>query len=148
MAITLPNVIEHNNPVLKIVDSNFVKGGGRIVADLTALYALATYADQLKEMVTRVYVTAETKYYTLTDDANIGNSAGWTAESAIVLTFTYTKASAATTWIIAHTLNCFPKVLVLDSSAGICEGEIVYDSVNQLTLTFSAAISGTAYLTS
>ena len=51
MAIKRPDIYEHNNPVLAIVDSNFLKGGGRVVADLTALYALSDRPDQLKERV-------------------------------------------------------------------------------------------------
>ena len=84
MAIKRPDIYEHNNPVLAIVDSNFLKGGGRVVADLTALYALSDRPDQLKERVTRVYVTAESAYYVLVDDASIGTSAGWEVESSDV----------------------------------------------------------------
>jgi len=47
----------HNNPDFAFVDSNFIRGGGRIVANLTALYALAANADQLKQHVTIVHVT-------------------------------------------------------------------------------------------
>lgn len=82
MAIKRPDIYEHNNPVLAIVDSDFLKGGGRVVADLTALYALSSRPDQLKERVTRVYVTAESAYYVLVDDASIGTSAGWEVESS------------------------------------------------------------------
>ncbi len=83
MAIKRPDIYEHNNPVLSIADSDFVRGGGRVVADLTALYALSSNSDQLKERVTKVYVTAETAYYILIDDANIGNSNGWLEESSV-----------------------------------------------------------------
>ena len=82
MAIKRPDIYEHNNPVLAIVDSDFLKGGGRVVADLTALYALSSRPDQLKERVTRVYVTAESAYYVLVDDASIGTAAGWEVESS------------------------------------------------------------------
>lgn len=82
MAIKRPDIYEHNNPVLSIADSDFVRGGGRVVADLTALYALSSNSDQLKERVTKVWVTAESAYYILVDDANIGNSNGWAEESS------------------------------------------------------------------
>ena len=81
MAIKRPDIYEHNNPVLAIVDSDFLKGGGRVVADLTALYALSNRPDQLKERVTKVWVTAESAYYILIDDTNIGNSNGWEEET-------------------------------------------------------------------
>ena len=82
MAIKRPDIYEHNNPVLAIVDSDFLKGGGRVVADLTELYGLSARPDQLKERVTRVYVTSESNYYTLVDDTNINNSSGWEADTA------------------------------------------------------------------
>jgi hypothetical protein len=81
MAIKRPDIYEHNNPVLAIVDSDFLRGGGRVVADLTALYALSSNSDQLKERVTKVWVTAESAYYILIDDTNIGNSNGWEEET-------------------------------------------------------------------
>ena len=77
MPIKRPDVYEHNNPVFPIVDSDFLKGGGRVVADLTALYGLDVRPNQLKQRVTRVYVTDLDAYYILVDDTNIGNANGW-----------------------------------------------------------------------
>lgn len=72
MAIKFPDISEHNNPNNASVDSNFVRGGRRDpVADLTALYALASKVDQLKEQATRVYVISEDKDYKLVDIADI-----------------------------------------------------------------------------
>lgn len=74
MAIKRPDIYEHNNQDLAIVDSDFVRGGGRIVANLTELYALYTKVDQLKEQVTKVYVTAELKTYTLVNILDVTNN--------------------------------------------------------------------------
>ena len=82
MAIKQPDVYEHNNPDYAIVDSDKVRGGGRVVPTLAALYLLASKVDQLKERVTKVYVTDQTKYYILTDITHVGDSAGWTIESS------------------------------------------------------------------
>lgn len=49
-------------------------------------------------------------------------------------------------WIILHNLGFQPNVTVVDSGGTTVEGSISYDSVNQITLTFSAAFSGFAYL--
>ena len=68
MALNYPDILQHNNPNLAIADSNFIRGGTRTaVADLTTLYALSSKVDQLKQYATRVYVTAEAKYYVLVD---------------------------------------------------------------------------------
>lgn len=85
MAIKRPDIYEHNNPNLAIVDSDFVRGGGRVVANLTELYALANKIDQLKERVTKVYVISEEITYVLVNKSDITggvfNSTAWEEES-------------------------------------------------------------------
>lgn len=61
-------------------------------------------------------------------------------------TFTFTQSVASASWVVVHNLNKFPSVAVEDTGGNDIEGEIVYDDTNQLTLNFSAAFSGTAYL--
>lgn len=60
--------------------------------------------------------------------------------------YVYNQGSPAATWVITHNLGIRPNVTIEDSAGTTVEGEIVYDSINQLTLTFSAAFSGVAYL--
>ena len=80
MAINRPDIYQHNNPDNAIADSDFVRGGGRVVPDLPGLYALSSKSDQLKVRVTRVWVTGLSSYYVLVDASNIGNAAGWLAD--------------------------------------------------------------------
>lgn len=47
--------------------------------------------------------------------------------------------------VVNHNLNKRPSVIVIDSSGDEVEGNITYNSANQLTLTFSATFSGTVY---
>jgi hypothetical protein len=61
-------------------------------------------------------------------------------------TYTHTQASAASTWTIVHNLGCRPSVTVVDSGGNVQIGEILYDSNNQVTVTFAAAFGGYAYL--
>lgn len=148
MAVNKPDEYRHNNPDNAFVDSDFVKGGGRVVADLTALYALAPKAGslgQLKERVTKVWVTAENKYYILTDINNVGNSGGWTVESTASY-YNHSQGVSASTWTITHNLGYYPNVQVVDSGGTNVIGDITYNSINQLTITFSASFSGNAYL--
>jgi hypothetical protein len=78
MAIKRPDIYEHNNPNLPIVDSDFVKGGVRsAVQNLSDLYALSTKNSQLKQHSTQIYVSGVNKFYVLKDINNIGNSDGW-----------------------------------------------------------------------
>ena len=62
------------------------------------------------------------------------------------LSYVHTQLLASDTWVVVHNLNFYPNVTVVDSGGSMYEGEIAYNSANQLTLTFSAAFSGTAYL--
>lgn len=50
------------------------------------------------------------------------------------------------TWTVTHNLGFKPNVTVQDSAGTIYEGEISYINLDSLTITFSAAFSGKAYL--
>lgn len=60
--------------------------------------------------------------------------------------FVFTQSSASATWTINHTLNKFPSVEVVDSANDIVIGNVTYNSTTQITITFTAAFSGKAYL--
>lgn len=60
--------------------------------------------------------------------------------------YVHEQLVAATTWTINHTLNKYPSVTVVDSGGTMVYGEVNYVSDSQLTVSFSAAFSGKAYL--
>lgn len=60
--------------------------------------------------------------------------------------FVHTQAEAATVWTIGHGLGFYPNVTVVDTAGTMVEGDVHYDSKTQLTITFSAAFAGQAYL--
>tara|TARA_R110002012_G_scaffold222630_1_gene394531 strand:+ start:454 stop:1158 length:705 start_codon:yes stop_codon:yes gene_type:complete len=62
------------------------------------------------------------------------------------LNFTYVQGVASTTWNIQHNLGKFPSITVIDTANTVVTGEYTYDNINNVTLTFSAAFAGTAYL--
>jgi hypothetical protein len=53
---------------------------------------------------------------------------------------------ASTTWTVTHNMNKYPSINIVDSSNDIIMGDVKYNSLNQLTITFTANISGKAYL--
>lgn len=61
-------------------------------------------------------------------------------------TYTHTQASASDTWVITHNLNKKPSISIIDSAGDVIDGDVLYNDENSLTLTFSAATSGEAYL--
>lgn len=62
--------------------------------------------------------------------------------------YTYDQTlAAAAVWEINHNLNRYPSVTVVDTGGSSVVGEIDYVDTNNLTITFSAATTGVAYLT-
>lgn len=62
------------------------------------------------------------------------------------LYYVHEQMTPANPWVIFHNLNAFPNVTVVDSAGDIVEGEIKYDSAFQVTITFSGAFAGRAFL--
>lgn len=62
------------------------------------------------------------------------------------LNATHVQASAAAVWAVTHGLGKRPSVTVVDSAGDPVEGLVAYTNANSLTITFSAALSGSAFL--
>lgn len=60
--------------------------------------------------------------------------------------YVHTQAGAAASWVITHNLGKYPSVTIIDSSGRNIEADVEYNTLNTLTITFSVAISGAAYL--
>lgn len=63
-----------------------------------------------------------------------------------VIFYVHTQAVASDTWVINHNLGGQPTAVVLDSAGTQCEGTFSYQSNNTMTITFTAAFTGTAYI--
>ena len=61
-------------------------------------------------------------------------------------TFIFTQAVADTVWNVNHNLGKFPSITVIDTANTVVAGEYTYIDNNNVTLTFSAAFAGKAYL--
>ena len=61
-------------------------------------------------------------------------------------TYTHNQINASAEWIIQHNLNKYPSVTVVDSAGNMVIGDVIYNSENQITITFQSAFSGKAYL--
>jgi hypothetical protein len=62
------------------------------------------------------------------------------------LGYVHNQGVAATVWTINHPLQFQPNVSVVDSAGDQVEGTVHYVSSTQLTVSFSAAFTGVAYL--
>ena len=62
------------------------------------------------------------------------------------VSYDHIQDEVSDTWVIVHNLGFKPNVTVQDSAGSIYEGEITYTNSDSLTITFSAAFSGKAFL--
>tara|TARA_R110001632_G_C11350460_1_gene418354 strand:- start:1628 stop:2428 length:801 start_codon:yes stop_codon:yes gene_type:complete len=60
-------------------------------------------------------------------------------------TYVHPQGSASNKWVVNHNLNKYPSITVMDSANSTVIGSVVYNSLDQVTLTFSSEFSGFAY---
>ena len=60
--------------------------------------------------------------------------------------YVHHQDTVAASWIVVHGLGFFPNVTVIDSSGATCEGDVAHIDSSTLTIQFSGAFTGTAYL--
>jgi hypothetical protein len=66
--------------------------------------------------------------------------------SAGAPTYVFSQNTPSTTWEITHNLGKFPSITVIDTGNTVVNGEYNYTSNIKVTLNFSAAFAGKAYL--
>lgn len=60
--------------------------------------------------------------------------------------YVHTQASPASQWSVAHNLNKYPSVSIVDSANEEVIGEVEYVDANNLIVRFTAPFSGEAYI--
>lgn len=60
--------------------------------------------------------------------------------------YVHTQHEASDVWFIDHQMGRYPSVTVVDSAGTMVFGEVTYDNENRVTITFTAAFGGKAYL--
>tara|TARA_R110002096_G_scaffold435952_2_gene664530 strand:+ start:6172 stop:7101 length:930 start_codon:yes stop_codon:yes gene_type:complete len=61
-------------------------------------------------------------------------------------TYTHDQGMPSLTWTINHGLNKYPSATTVDSAKTVVMGQIEYIDLNNLTITFNASFSGSAYI--
>jgi hypothetical protein len=61
-------------------------------------------------------------------------------------TVVFTQGAPSATWVIAHNMNKYPSVTVVDSGGSVVIPSVLYTDLNNITITFGSATSGKAYL--
>lgn len=72
----------------------------------------------------------------------------WSYLSSLITqnNFVFDKQVASSVWVVVHNMGKFPSVSIVDTANDQVEGEVRYNSNNQLTITFTAPVAGKAYL--
>ncbi|MDE2107187.1 MAG: hypothetical protein KGL39_58865 [Patescibacteria group bacterium] len=60
--------------------------------------------------------------------------------------FVFVQGTPSNVWVIVHNLGKYPSVSVMDSAGSAALGGVSYDNINQVTVSFNHAFSGTATL--
>lgn len=60
--------------------------------------------------------------------------------------YVHDQQTALSSWVVTHNMNKYPAVSVVDTANDEVIGQVTYNTLNQLTITFTAAFSGKAYL--
>lgn len=60
--------------------------------------------------------------------------------------YVHTQLTSSDTWVITHNLNKYPSVTTFDSTGEEVIGDITYNNVNQVTISFAGAFKGRATL--
>lgn len=94
-----------------------------------------------------VIVTDERNIVIVEQDAPNNVIIRSSSSSGITKRHIHTQGVASTEWVILHNLGGYPSVTIVDTSKTHVFGEVQYDSTTQITVSFSAAFSGYAYLT-
>tara|TARA_R100000353_G_scaffold133785_1_gene94844 strand:- start:1869 stop:3077 length:1209 start_codon:yes stop_codon:yes gene_type:complete len=59
---------------------------------------------------------------------------------------TFIQSKTTATWQVNHNLGKYPSVTTVDDNGNLIYGDVVYNSDDQITITFSAGVSGKVYL--
>lgn len=60
-------------------------------------------------------------------------------------TYVHTQTTPASSWSVTHGMNKYPSVTIIDSAGSIVDGEVNFNSLNAVTISFCGAFSGKAY---
>ena len=62
------------------------------------------------------------------------------------LAYIHNQLAPSDTWLITHNLDKFPSVSIVDSAGSLVIGDVDYININNITVIFTAAFGGKAYL--
>jgi hypothetical protein len=128
-----------------------LSGTGGIVPDVLIdnIYnsnKIAEWNYAYQKTVQSIDVTQNGNVYTITLTFLDGTTISDTFTAVNDKNYVHDQQVASSTWIINHNLGKFASVGIVDTAGDEVEGEVRHNSNNQITITFSAPVSGKAYI--
>lgn len=87
-----------------------------------------------------------TKYPTVDIINNVISEINTSIDNAKDKNYVHYQISASNIWVINHNLKKYPSISIVDSGNNAVVGNYIYNSIDQLTITFTASFSGKAYI--
>jgi hypothetical protein len=108
---------------------------------------ITTYNYATKEYVdSQLGNTADEISFTPTGEITSITVQGAIEEVRAKSKYVHNQASPQTTWSVTHNLKFYPNVSIVDSGLSHVMGEVTYIDDNHLTVSFTSAFSGKAFL--
>jgi hypothetical protein len=120
----------------------WVGSTGNTIESNSITFTEATGAVQLNEYGVGTHTGTEAKTLSVDANGNIIETTPVEGDKHV----TFTQGTPATSWSIVHNLGKFPSITVVDSGGTVIIGEYVQVSNNEVTLNFTHAFAGAAYL--
>lgn len=141
--LTGKQIRESYDSLLKLEDNDGLSGTRKTVTDgvgtATPLSISQTEIHSTVNIQATGFTTGGSANEYLMADGSVTTDGG-------DLNYEHNQTSASNSWTITHNLGKYASVTVVDSGYNKIEGEVIYDSVNSLTVNFTASFSGRAYL--
>jgi hypothetical protein len=108
---------------------------------------IVTYNYATKEYVdSHIGVTATDIIFTPTSEITSTTVQAAIEEVRAKSKYVHTQGAPSTTWSVTHNLKFYPNVSIVDSALSHVMGEVTYINENSLTVSFTSAFSGKAFL--
>jgi hypothetical protein len=128
------------------LNSNSPNGAFNLADVVPNTEPIVTYNYATKEYVDSRVGGASTILFTPTSEITSTTVQAAIEEVRAKSKFVHTQASASTTWAVTHNLKFYPNVSIVDSALSHVMGEVTYINENSLTVSFTSAFSGKAFL--
>lgn len=129
-------VYDKDITIFYVWDGNEFKPIGLTDAEIEMLYE--SFDRSVMEVDVSSTQTQRTVTLTYRDNTFIQDSYAYA--------YIHTQSIPSNTWVVTHNLGKYPSVTIVDSTEEEVIGEVVYTNINALTLKFTAAFSGKAYI--